>query len=264
MRVYISSYDTDAPIGPLAPSLLSHDFYEIYCFLEGDAAYCVEGSRYALQPGDVVLIRKGEVHRVELLSSRSYRRMGVHFDLSDVPEAFCPQQLLAPFCDRSSGKFNHYPARLFPHSRWDHYLRQLTAHPDPSESLCYLLPLLRELADCFPTLRQADLLVEKDPVAPIMKYINNHLTEKLSLESLSVRFSVSQTHLNRLFRQSAGTSVWEYITIKRLALARELLDRGVSPTESCTLCGFQDYSAFFRAYKRHFGVCPSTHAAKRT
>ena len=248
---------------PLRVKMHSHEVYEIYCFLEGDAQYCVEGRWYALHPGDVLLLTKGEVHRVDLLSEAKYCRIGVHFDLTDVPTPLDMQRLLSPFHDRPLGKFNHYPARLFQNERWIHYLEQIAHADDESTAVCFLLPLLSELADAFPILQNADLFAKKDTAAPIMKYINHHLTDALTLQNLAQRFYLSQTHLNRLFRQSTGTTVWEYITIKRLFLAKKLLEQGYAPTTVCEPCGFQEYSTFYRAYKRHFGVSPSTHAVKR-
>ena len=82
------------------------------------------------------------------------------------------------------------------------------------------------------------------------------VAEELSLEELSSRFYLSQTHLNRIFRASTGTTVWQYITIKRLYFAKELLETGKKPTEVAPLCGFKDYTTFFRAYKKLFGFAP--------
>ena len=44
--------------------LHNHDSYEIYMFLEGDAKYIVEGNTYSLEPCDMIIIRKHEMHRV--------------------------------------------------------------------------------------------------------------------------------------------------------------------------------------------------------
>lgn len=239
----------------------SHDTYEIYCFLEGQAQYCVEGRRYDLNPGDIVVMCKGEVHLAEVDLMRPYHRIGVNFDID--PSAPLPlKQLLSPFHDRPAGKFNHYPAQLFPDNHWLLYLTKMYEKRDELSSHYYLLPLLCELGEQFIQLQNAELVAEKDPAAPIMKYINGHLTEELSLEGLSRQFYTSQTHLNRLFRKSAGTTVWEYITIKRLFMAKELLSKGISATQVCNQCGFGDYSTFFRAYKRRFGVSPSAHSTK--
>lgn len=234
----------------------THERYEIYCFLEGKAQYCVEGRRYDLSPGDLMVMRKGEVHMVDVDCSKPYRRIGVHFNI-DSQVQLPLKQLHSPFQDRPAGKFNHYPARLFPDNRWEFYLQKMYAERGQDTAICHLLPLLCELKEQFILLQSSDLTAEKDPAAPIMKYINAHLTDDLSLEGLSRQFYTSQTHLNRLFRKSVGTTVWKYVTIKRLFLARELLNKGVRATQVYAQCGFADYSTFFRAYKQFFGAAPS-------
>lgn len=40
-------------------------------------------------------------------------------------------------------------------------------------------------------------------------------------------------------------------------MAQDLLAKGHTPNEVYSTCGFQEYSTFYRAYKRHFGVSPS-------
>ena len=134
--------------------------------------------------------------------------------------------------------------------------------PTPQQKLCYLLPLLNDLADCFETVKNSGAHVEKDRAAAVIKYINRHLSDDLSLKSLAERFYLSKTHLNRLFKQSTGTTVWDYIIVKRLFLARKLINAGESPSIVYTQCGFQDYTTFYRAYKQHFGVCPKCDAPR--
>ncbi len=259
INCYYSQTERSAPY---TAHMHSHEQYEIYYLLEGIAQYCVEGRRYDLTPGDIVLMRKGEVHFAEVNGQETYRRIVVNFDI--LPNhIFHSEDLLAPFLQRPAGKFNHYPSHLFPDNHWEFYLMQIHGQTDNNARFCYLIPLLCELQRQFITLQHADLTAKKDPAAPIMKYINTHLTEPLSLELLSRQFYTSQTHLNRLFRKSAGTTVWEYITVKRLFMAKDLLEKGTPATEVYSDCGFADYSTFFRAYKRRFGVAPSAHSVKQ-
>lgn len=240
----------------------SHDTYEIFCLLAGDADYCVEGSRYPLQSGDIVLMRKGEIHIFQLRSAVPYERVFINFDIGDVLDYLDAQDLLSVFNDRPLGKFNHYPANLFPNNHYLEYMDAICRETDPRKQLCYLLPLLRELANRMDAARTTPALSEKDRAAPIIKYINNHLTDELSLEMLSQRFYISKTHLLRIFKQATGTTVWEYITIKRLFLAKERIDAGMQPTQVYAQCGFKDYTTFFRAYKKHFSVPPKAHSVK--
>lgn len=237
----------------------SHDRYEIYCFLSGDADYCVEGNRYRLKPGDIMLMRKGEVHVVQLRSQASYERICVFFDIPEILEQAQVPELLSMFNARPLGKYNHYRADLFPGNRWVEYLDKICSAEAVGLRLCYLLPLLYELTEGMPTVLNAPLGAEKDRAAPIIKYINANLSGELSLDILADRFYISKAHLNRIFKQATGTTAWEYITVKRLFLAKELITAGVQPTEACSQCGFNEYTTFFRSYKHRFGVSPKEH-----
>ena len=90
----------------------------------------------------------------------------------------------------------------------------------------------------------------------IPRYINNNLATPLALEHLFVRFFISRAQLCRRFRKATGTSVAKYITAKRLIRAQQLIRSGSKPTEVFSVCGFQDYSTFYRAYSKYFGYSP--------
>ena len=100
------------------------------------------------------------------------------------------------------------------------------------------------------------MVVEKLLVSQLIDYINKNLYEPLSLSRLSDKFFLSQSQLNRLFKKATGTSVWEYITIKRLIAARNRIRVGEHSGKVCISCGFKDYSSFYRMYKNRFGVSP--------
>ena len=86
----------------------------------------------------------------------------------------------------------------------------------------------------------------------ILDYINNHLSDDLTIDNLSERFFISRYHLMHLFKASTGYTVGNYITMKRLFFARAMIQTGTPVTEACYLSGFQNYSTFSRAYKKHF------------
>lgn len=233
----------------------SHDNYEVYYLISGDVDFLVEGTRYHLRPGDLLLMQKGEVHMFRLRSTAPYERMHINFDVSPLLSNLGITDLLAPFQDRPLGTFNHYPATLFSAQSFKRDLERICNARD-EEKLLYLLPLLAELRGAFATLKENPSSSAPDRASAIVSYINAHLSEELSLEELSSRFYLSQTHLNRIFRAATGTTVWQYITIKRLYFAKELLEQGKKSTEVAPLCGFKDYTTFFRAYKKLFGTTP--------
>lgn len=233
----------------------SHDTYEVYYLLSGDADFLVEATRYHLHPGDLLLMRKGEVHMFRLRSAAPYERMHVNFDVAPLLSHLGLAGLLDPFQNRPLGTLNHYPAANFSSYAFKQDLERLCGAKE-EEKLLYLLPLLGEIKNAFEDLKENPASAVTDRASAIVSYINKHLSEELSLEELSSRFYLSQTHLNRIFRAATGTTVWQYITIKRLYFAKELLEQGKKPTEVPPLCGFKDYTTFFRAYKKHFGSAP--------
>jgi AraC-like DNA-binding protein len=90
----------------------------------------------------------------------------------------------------------------------------------------------------------------------VISYINEHLFENISIESLCKQFYISKSQLNILFKKATNTTVWKYITTKRLISARHLLYNGMSAYEACIQSGFKDYSTFYRRYKDFFGTSP--------
>ena len=90
----------------------------------------------------------------------------------------------------------------------------------------------------------------------LVAYVNQHLFEDISLQSIADAFYRSRSQISRVFRQSTGSPLWEYVTIQRLLAAQTMLQRGVSASDACIACGFSDYSSFFRAYRARFGHSP--------
>lgn len=232
----------------------THAFAELYCFLGGEVIYHVEGTQYILNPGDILLMRPGEAHYAQVNKQVDYERISLHFD-QKLLSALDPENvLIRPFFDRQAGTRNLYRAD-------DDVCRQIlfnmtTPMPEPRLNvLGNMILVLKRISDAFSIGQESggtpDTLEYR-----LLSYINKHLEQELSLDKLCDRFFVSRTQLCRLFKQSTGTSVGNYISTKRMLLARELLLQGKKATEIYGACGYQEYSAFFRAYTRYFGHSP--------
>ena len=81
-----------------------------------------------------------------------------------------------------------------------------------------------------------------------------------SLFDLARQVGTNKTTLNKGFRQTFGTSVFDYLRICRLERARELLDsKKVNVCEAAFHVGYTHQSSFARAFKNHFGTIPKDH-----
>ena len=93
-------------------------------------------------------------------------------------------------------------------------------------------------------------------INPIISYINDHLTENLSVDSISEEFYLSRYYVMHTFKAETGYTIGNYITMKRLSLAQALIDSGVPIVDASQQAGFGTYSTFLRAYKKTYGTSP--------
>lgn len=100
---------------------------------------------------------------------------------------------------------------------------------------------------------------EDNRINQIVTYINEHLSEELSLDQIADAFYLSKFYLSKRFKQYTGLSIYQYIMKKRLTVARNMLSEGVPVIEACNQCGFGDYSNFLKAFKREFTCTPTSY-----
>ena len=230
----------------------AHEMPEVYCFLSGRGSFLVEGTHYSLSPGDLLLLRPAEAHRMMILPDEPYERIAIHFPLALFDSLDPSRALLRPFFDRELGVHNRYAAQ--DHPGLHPLIGQMT--PSRFQIISRLMRLLTELS----SLRG---FASPGPERPgdfaqtLVRYVNEHLYEPLSLQGISDGFQRSASQISRVFRQATGTSLWEYVMIKRLLAARARLQRGDGAVSTALACGFADYSSFYRAYTRRFGHSPS-------
>ena len=236
--------------------LHAHAYYEVCLFLEGEGSYCVEGSEYPLQPGDVVVLRPEEAHYVKVSSDTPFERIllsfGKHFMEALDPE----KELYPPFWNREPGRQNLYRSADFSDLQLGEHFFNMETDTARQHVVTHLLALLGDLNLAFrrmPSYEQSRETLE----AAVIRLINDNYHQELSLQELSDRFFISRAQLCRRFQKATGTSIGRYITIKRLNAARKLLLQGRKASDACAMCGFKDYTTFYRAYVRHFGCSPT-------
>lgn len=258
-------YDHKIDSNPLKDKFTTHthDMIEINYFISGSARFSVEGNIYKRMPDDILILRPAETHMPLMDRPEPYERVTVHLS-NGYLDQIChdSQHLLEPFEDRDLGTNNQYHSNMFPSNHWKNCLLAISesARNSFDETSYINANIIAFLSELNLVYRNRDAKREQSNIDTltftIIQYINNHLFDPLSVGGMSERFHISETHLNRLFRKATGTSIWKYITTKRLLAARQKIQDGTAAQTACHECGFGDYSTFFRAYKTKFSISP--------
>ena len=241
-----------------------HTFHKIIVFLSGEGSYAIEGQRYELQPGDLIFVGRGCIHRPEISPDAEYERIILYIS----PEYL---RTLGGDCDLETcftlarERFGYVARPQAGRSEIYRLLRELERAPLDSgfgHALLQQSLFLRLIVELTRAMEQSELKSVSgsgaDPrILEILNYLGAHLSESVTADALSERFAVSKYHMMRRFKECTGYTIHSYVTSKRLLLARDLMISGLSAADACYKCGFQDYSAFARAYRKQFGVSPA-------
>ena len=242
-----------------------HEFHKLVFFRAGKVTYAVEGMLSDLQARDIVIVPMGCVHRVECTPGMGYDRSILYISpdfLRRRSREDCDLERCFSLC-REQGRHVLRAAAPVSESLWQtmRSLEQSMAEADYGQKLlsdalmCQLLiRLAREAAGEDSSLAPSRAVNSK--AVDILRYINENLTQDISIDSLSEQFFISKYHMMRSFRAETGFTIHGYIAEKRLLAARELIASGKSAAEACYACGYKDYSAFSRAFKKQFGQSP--------
>ena len=237
-----------------------HDFYKIMMLIEGEGSYTIQGRRYELMPGDVVLVGRGFAHKTEFLPGRIYERM-IFFISQDLMDrgSTAKTDLSAIFSGREGHVLRpspHASSVLF--SLFRSCERELVSDEFGSDAAARSA-LMRILIEIGRTLYRESLppVPKDDKILQILRYVDEHLAEDVSVDDLADRFFISKYHMMRHFKAEVGVTIHQYQSEKRLLRAREMLRGGTGATDACFASGFRSYSAFARAYMKAFGVTPT-------
>ncbi len=244
-----------------------HDFHKLLIFLQGNISYSVEGRLYPLHPGDIIFVHAGEFHKPFIHDTSSYERLIVYIspdffvslaeENNDLFSSFRQMKRqetsLLRFSGNDTSTLTPLTQELISSISDTQFAASLWQRTKFTE---YLIQINRLMLD---NDRSIVTEVSTHPVVrKILHYINEHLTDDLTIDHIAKQVFLNRSYIMHLFKDETGSSIGKYITEKRLFLAKQYIAAGNSITEACFKSGFNNYPSFYHAYKTKYGSSPKT------
>jgi len=242
-----------------------HDFNKIMIFIKGNVSYSIEGRSYLLKPYDIVLVNAGEIHRPSILDDSAYERIIMYVSPLFL-DAYKGADYDLSYCFERARKEHSNVLRI--HSMDKSKLYQVCQELEHSLQssefanelyqkilfLEFMIQLNRTAISNRINYQDSDMANTK--LLQILDYINENLTDDITIDKLSSKFYLNRYYLMHFFKEGTGYTIGNYITRKRLLYAKNLVQKGKTLTEACFESGFKNYSTFSRAFKKAFHTMP--------
>lgn len=251
----------------------THDFYEIYIYLNGSVKLFIEDGIYNVKRGDIVVIPPYTVHQLFPIApeqiNEEYDRIYLYISTACLSSfQFNEHSLLQPI--ERAAKEKRYHFHIADPSDFERIFDCMMSIYENSKTEFYGKELLnRSHILQSITLLNRHILSDMEPrntthvnplIDDVLSYINEHYMEPLTLESIASHFYLSKYTLSKLFKKQTDRTLHNYILLKRISIAKQKMTEGLSPSAIYNEIGFTDYSTFYRAFLKMEQISPKDFA----
>ncbi|MBE6533087.1 MAG: helix-turn-helix domain-containing protein [Ruminococcaceae bacterium] len=244
-------------------SIHSHSFFEImYCRSSDRVEYLVGSRRYRLSAGDLIIVAPGVSHRPIFPDDMQYPYerdiLWVSLDFMKKVSQIFPSTNInssggAAFL-RTKGTNYGYIADYFTGGIQESE-SELVGSEESTAAIALLI-----LTHAYRAMNSCDSVsfgAEKPTlINSLIEYIEGNLDSPLTLGDTAAHFYVSRGTVNKAFRDTMDTTFHKFLTQRRLILAKLLIKEGEGMDRVAEKCGFSDYSVFYKAFKKEYGLSP--------
>lgn len=245
-----------------------HDFYEVQFYLAGEGRINLNGKQHTLRQGDVLLVNLFQPHVLHTAKGYYYERFCIDLDPSFLLAA-CTENsnLLELFSEDNP----NYPIYHLDVEQLTTYLSLFLKYEkiplENGRDIMERAILYEVLANLYDDLCKDGIAAKTDSrsviiIANLVRYISDHISEDLSLDKLAAEVNYSTFYLCRIFKKYAGCTLTKYITSKRIEYVKTLLKDDISASEASEKAGFNNYSYFFKTFKKSVGISPTEYQAE--
>lgn len=256
-------------------SIHINDCYEVYFSITGGKQFLIDNRVYEFGPGDIFFINQFESRYLSKADYPNHEGIVLSICPDYLKKLSTPQTSLDYCFTCRDTPFGHkISLSQDERKRFMYYIHKLSEDREFGQDILDQVVFVGLITFLNQTFRErcAQMLIpeprRKGPaigtrraqIDDILSYINLNLTDDLSTPALASQFYLSRSYLCELFKDSTGTTINRYVTTKRISQAKALLADGHMVAETCSLCGFRDYSNFLKSFTKIVGISPKKYA----
>ena len=251
-----------------------HDFIEIVIILKGKGHFIINDEKVLVSEGNVLILNPGTYHRSIPDSPHTLTECYLAFtdvDFVNAPRNFFPffhgQKMLGKLPERVKKEIFQLCCSIDRESQSRNPGRYFMLKAYLIQVICLLLRFDRqeEIADqhCLAGY-EFKSPNKKYVVQQIMKYMENHYKEKISLDQIAENMYLSPFYISKLFKSETGDTPINYLISLRMEKAKELLDQNstLSIQEAAAAVGYEDAYHFSKLFKKYYGLSPLYYKAR--
>lgn len=224
----------------------AHDSWEIVLNLSGSGTEEIDGQSWPFREGTILCIPPRAVH--VKYSEEGFRDAYFHISEGPVIAGHIAEKpvLLQDDANRSFEQLI--------------YLMRSVQQMETSGSYA-VLGTLAEAA-----LQMIDYWLMSQPLSPVTEKVRAEIASSFSNPDLKIRSVLSGhgyavDHVRRLFHAEMHMTPNEYLTVRRINYARQLMDQNeilhLQLADIALMCGYYDAHYFSRTFKKITGITPS-------
>lgn len=250
-----------------------HTMIEISYIKSGSGTYTVGDKTYTISPSDIFIFASDEPHCItEINGSGDMFIMNVQFEPRFIwtpGNSMFDAKYLRVFLERDENFSNRLERGEKSTAEIGKLLLSMEHEFENREPEYDLIIKIRLLTVLVLLARTYDIPenfsdIHSNPnlsaMDQVMEYINSNISIPMSLDDLAQRANMSRSYFSTIFKQLNGMTPWEYILLKRVETAVQLLNHtNDSIIEIACACGFNSTANFNRAFKKITGRTPTSY-----
>jgi len=231
----------------------THPYYHMFCTCSGELSMTADGQSYRLQAGTGILIPTGVEHSYVNTGDHTAEYLEIKFTLPSAP------------LDAQLSRLDNFvfsdPAAILLAERIVQEYSDMGSLADEAAAgyLLALLHLLTREQRCqkHQRFRYIDA-AEYSPLSQqIIRYLENHYAENVTLDELAAILDRSKSHLCITFKKDTRSTIVDCLNLIRIRRAAELITYSdYSLAQVSTMCGFSSVSHFNRVFLKYAGITP--------